>query len=158
MEKGTITLRLNPYLRGVPGYKRTSKAIKKVRSILQRHTKSKDVRIGPYLNDKIWSQGRKSPPNKIQIEIIKKDDHFFAELPNAPKEKVEELKKKKKEVKEEKKEEKKEVKEEKKEEKKVEDKTQTEVKTEEPVKEEKAEVKKKEDKTQQVTKEASSPK
>lgn len=155
MEKGTITLRLNPYLRGVPGYKKTSKAIKKVRSILERHTKSKDVRIGPYLNNKIWSQGRKSPPNKIQIEIIKKDDHFFAELPDAPKEKVEDPKKKKKFLKEKVEEKKTEDKKE----KKTEDKTITEVKTEEPVKEEKVDGKSKtEDKTQQVTKESSSPK
>ena len=99
MEKGTITLRLNPHLRGVPNYKKTSKAVKKVRSLLQRHTKSEDVRIGPYLNNKLWSQGRKNPPNKIQIEIIKKDDYFLAELPDAPKPK-EETKEKKKGVKE----------------------------------------------------------
>ena len=100
MEKGTITLRLNPYLRGVPCYKRTSKAVKKVRSLLQRYTKSEDVRIGPYLNDKLWSQGRKNPPNKIQIEIMKKEDYFLAELPDAPKPKEEETKEKKKGVKE----------------------------------------------------------
>ena len=145
MEKGTITIRINPLLRGVPNYKRTSKAVKKVRSLLERHTKSKNIKIGPYLNDKIWSQGRKSPPNKIQIEIIKKEDHFYAELPDAPKEKIEDPKKKKKE--------------EKKEEKKVDDKTQTEVKTEEPAKEVKVDDKpKKEDKSKQETKGSSSPK
>tara|TARA_Y100000310_G_C20547404_1_gene746271 strand:+ start:79 stop:498 length:420 start_codon:yes stop_codon:yes gene_type:complete len=139
MEKGTITLRLNPLVRGVPNYKKTSKAVKKVKSLLQRHTKSEDVRIGPYLNNKLWSQGRKNPPNKIQVEITKKEDYFLAELPDAPKPKEEEPKKgKKKEKKEEKKEVKKAP--------EKEDKKPVEVKKE------------KEDKSKQETKGKSSPK
>ena len=45
MEKGIITLRLNPYLRGVPNYRRSSKAVRKVKSLLERQ-KSKAMKNG----------------------------------------------------------------------------------------------------------------
>ena len=94
MEKGILILRLNPYLRGVPDYKKTAKAVRKVKSLLQRHVKSEHVKIGPYLNQKLWGQGRKHPPNKVKIEITKKEDYFLAEIPDAPKPKEDQKAKK----------------------------------------------------------------
>src|SRR3989338_90817 len=68
--------------------------IRLAKKLLQRHTRSENVKIGPYLNQTIWSRGRKNPPNKIQIEITKKEDYFLAEIVGAPK--TEEIKKKEK--------------------------------------------------------------
>lgn len=99
MEKGVLTFRLKHYLRGVPNYRKTAKAVRLVRRLVEKHVRSDQIKIGPYLNDKLWSQGRKNPPNRIQIEITKSDDYFLAELPNAPKPKVEDEKKKKEEKK-----------------------------------------------------------
>ncbi|MAF36145.1 hypothetical protein CL622_03450 [archaeon] len=95
MDKGILTFRLRHYLRGVPDYRRTAKAVRLVKRLVEKHVRSDNIKLGSYLNEKLWSQGRKNPPNRIQIEITKTDDYFMAELPDAPKPKVEEDSKKK---------------------------------------------------------------
>lgn len=101
-----------------PKYKRTARAIKAIKSFIQKHMKNQNVKIGKYLNLEMWKHGRKNPPSKIQIkaytEKIKKKDieieYIKVELPNAPVEKPKEekliKKEKKEEIPEEKKEEK----------------------------------------------------
>lgn len=96
----------------VPKYRRTKKAIKAVKEFISKNTKVKDVKVGKYLNLRLWEHGRKNPPHKITVKVTKEKDFVKVELPDAPEEKVEEPKKKrrlfgkKKEVKEETKEEK----------------------------------------------------
>ena len=93
-----------------PKYKRTARAIKAIKSFIQKHMKNQNVKIGKYLNLEMWKHGRKNPPSKIQIkaytEKIKKKDieieYIKVELPNAPVEKPKEEKLIKKEKKEEK--------------------------------------------------------
>lgn len=123
----------------VPRYKKTSKAVKAVRNFIKKHMKNEDVRLGNYLNAKIWSQGNKHPPVKYHIKATEKEDeknnkHVFVELVDAPVEVKKETKKKKslkerllakKETKEEKAEE------------KTEEKKEKPTKEEKPVKEEK---------------------
>jgi len=96
----------------VPRYRRTKKAVRALRGFISKHTKVEDVRIGKYLNLRLWEHGRKNPPHKITVKVTKEKDFVRVELPDAPEEKVEEPKKKKglfgkkEEVKEETKEEK----------------------------------------------------
>ena len=64
-----------------PRYMRASKAVRVLREFLQKHMKSKDVRIGPYLNSKILEHGRKNIPHHVEVKVIKdKDGIVKAEL------------------------------------------------------------------------------
>ncbi|MEA3378825.1 MAG: 50S ribosomal protein L31e [Nanoarchaeota archaeon] len=75
----------------VPKYLRSRKAIKAIRKFLQKHMKVENVKIGKYLNLKIWERGNRNPPHKIEVLAEKKDDkekgsYVFVELPGAPRE------------------------------------------------------------------------
>ncbi len=131
-----------------PKYKRAKKTIKALKEFLAKHMKSDNIKIGKYLNLKVWEHGIKNPPHKLKVKTEKYDDGLVkAELFGAPVEKPKEEKKKpiKKEGKKEvtpKKEEKKQTE---KTEEKTEEKKQPENKPEEN-KEEKSEEKKEESK------------
>ena len=79
----------------VPRYRRTKKAVRALREFISKHTKVEDVRIGKYLNLRLWEHGRKNPPHKITVKVTKEKDFVRVELPDAPEEKVEEPRKKK---------------------------------------------------------------
>ena len=83
----TLTINLRKEIMKVPDYKRAKKAVTAIREYLQRHMKAeaKDIKIGKYLNLKIWEHGIKKPAHKITV-IAKKDDKGIvtAELPNIP--------------------------------------------------------------------------
>ena len=82
-----LTINLRKEIMKVPDYKRAKKAVTAIREFLQRHMKAeaKDIKIGKYLNLKIWEHGIKKPAHKITV-IAKKDDKGIvtAELPNIP--------------------------------------------------------------------------
>ncbi len=66
-----------PLRKGVmkaPKYMRAHKAIIVLRQFLQRHMKSKEVKIGPYLNSKILEHGRKNVPHHVEVKVIKNKD------------------------------------------------------------------------------------
>ena len=74
------------FMRAKP-YKKTKRAVSEVRKFLQRHMKSDDVRLGKYLNLKLWEHGAKNPPAKIEVAVKKEDDNIVhAELVGAPEE------------------------------------------------------------------------
>ena len=83
----TFTINLRKEILKVPRYKRAKKAVTAVREYLQRHMKAEEenVRIGTYLNLKLWEHGIKNPAHKITV-LAKKDDKGIvtAELPNIP--------------------------------------------------------------------------
>ncbi|QQG38420.1 MAG: 50S ribosomal protein L31e [Candidatus Woesearchaeota archaeon] len=84
----------------VPRWRRSKKAVKALREFISKHTKSDNVKIGKYLNLRMWEHGAKNPPGKITVKVIKDKDKVIVELPGIeiPKEEP------KKEVKEDKKE------------------------------------------------------
>ncbi|MDI6737999.1 MAG: 50S ribosomal protein L31e [Nanoarchaeota archaeon] len=98
----TYTIPLRSECLKVPIFLRARKCIKAIRNFTIRHMKVEDVKIGKYLNLKIWERGSRHPPSKVQvvIEIISEKkgakELKFArvELVGAPKEvkKVEEKK------------------------------------------------------------------
>ena len=101
------TIPLRKEFQKVPNYKRTSKAIKAIRNFAQKHMKCDNVKIGKHLNLEIWKHGRKNPPPRIKVKMIKekkkeKDkeiEYVIIELPHIKIEKpVVEKKKRKKEV------------------------------------------------------------
>jgi len=78
----------------VPRYKRAQKAVIAMREFVAKHSKTDKVKIGKYLNLKLWEHGRQNPPSKITVKIIKDKDFVTVELPNAPIEEKPEEKKK----------------------------------------------------------------
>ncbi len=134
-----------------PKYKRAKKTIKALKEFLAKHMKSDNIKIGKYLNLKVWEHGIKNPPHKLKVKVEKYDDNLVkAELVGAPVEKPKEEKKKitpKKQEKPEKKEEKAEEKKEKEErikpkkekpEEKKEESRETKVKEKKPAEDKKA--------------------
>ncbi len=87
----------------VPIYHRSRKAVKAVSNFISKHMKNDDVRIGKYLNLKLWSRGNRNPPHKVEViaeqHSDKKDNQEFkfvrVELVGAPKEEKKAPKKKK---------------------------------------------------------------
>lgn len=79
-----------------PKYRRAKKAGTALREFVEKHMKSKDVKIGKYINEFIWQNGIKSPPHHVRVECKKDSDGIvFVEMVGAPKEKPVEKKEKK---------------------------------------------------------------
>src|SRR3989344_306800 len=96
-----------------PMYKRTKKATAATKAFLVKHMKIANVKLGRHLNMKLWSQGYRHPPHKVEVsvELIKdkEGDYVYAELVGVKKEtlkrekteqKVEEVKAEEKAIKE----------------------------------------------------------
>lgn len=70
-------------------YRTTKRAVTGLYEFLQQHMKQEDrknIKIGKYLNEKIWQHGIRNPPPRVEI-IVKKDDKgiVYAELAVLPK-------------------------------------------------------------------------
>ncbi len=65
----------------VAEHKRTPKAAKALIQFLQKHMKTKQVKIGQHLNEELWKHGIKNPPHHVKVTVIKEDDGVaYAEL------------------------------------------------------------------------------
>ena len=90
----TLTINVRNQVIKVPAYRRAKKAVTAVREFLQQHMKSDNVKLGKYLNLKLWEHGIKNPAYRITV-VAKKDDKgvVTAELPNIPVKKQKPVKK-----------------------------------------------------------------
>ena len=91
----TLTINVRKQVMMVPAYRRAKKAVTAIRQHLQKHMKSDNVKLGKYLNLKLWEHGIKNPALRITV-VAKKDDKGIvtAELPSIPVKKHDLLKKK----------------------------------------------------------------
>ena len=79
-----------------PKYRRAKKALNALREFLAKHMKSDNVKIGLYLNKKIWERGFRHPPHHVKLTAVKDEKGVVtAELFGAPKPKPKEDKSKK---------------------------------------------------------------
>jgi len=96
----TYIIPLRKEFQKAPIYKRTKKAVAATKAFLQKHMKVANVKLGRHLNMKIWSQGYRNPPHKVEVsaELIKdKDgDYVYAELVGVQKEVLKKAKTEKK--------------------------------------------------------------
>ncbi len=69
----------------VPKYKRTNKAVKTLREFLAKHMKSDNIKLGKYINLRLWKHGARVPPHHLSV-VAKKDEEgtVFAEMKDAP--------------------------------------------------------------------------
>jgi len=92
------TIPLRKEFQKAPKYKRTKRAINAIKTFSLKHMKADVVKIGKYLNLEMWKHGKKNPPPRIQVKMIKDKEKDLevvkVELINAPVEKKVEVKKK----------------------------------------------------------------
>ncbi len=58
----------------MPRTKRAQKAVRYIRSFLEKHMKSDDIIIDKELNEKIWERGIEHIPSKIRVKAEKEED------------------------------------------------------------------------------------
>jgi large subunit ribosomal protein L31e len=54
--------------------RKANKAIRAVKTFLEKHMKSSDVRLGPEINKYVWSRGIRRPPHHIKVFAFKDSD------------------------------------------------------------------------------------
>lgn len=73
-----------------PMYKRTKKAVKATKEFLQKHMKVENVKLGRHLNMRLWAEGYRHPPHKVEVSVElvkdKEGDYAYAELVGVQKE------------------------------------------------------------------------
>ena len=57
-----------------PKYRRTDRVINIIKEFTQRHMQTDKVKIDQDLNRHIWSRGKKNPPRRIRLRMVKEDD------------------------------------------------------------------------------------
>jgi large subunit ribosomal protein L31e len=57
-----------------PKYRRTDRVINVIKEFTERHMQTDKVKIDQDLNRHIWSRGKKNPPRKIRLRMVKEDD------------------------------------------------------------------------------------
>ena len=58
----------------VPCYKSANAAIKDIRSYLEHHMKSDDVKLDKSINETVWARGSQKPPRRIRVRAMKFED------------------------------------------------------------------------------------
>ncbi|MBI4258065.1 MAG: 50S ribosomal protein L31e [Thaumarchaeota archaeon] len=58
----------------LPPYKRAPKAIRTIREFVQKHLKTKEVKISPEVSEHVWSRGIKKPPRSVKVSVEKDED------------------------------------------------------------------------------------
>jgi large subunit ribosomal protein L31e len=76
----TYTIPLRKGILNVPKYKRAKRAVSEVKTFLEKHMKSEDIRIGPSLNEELWKNGIRNPPVRVTVTAVKEDNVVKAEL------------------------------------------------------------------------------
>jgi len=78
-----------------PKNAKTKKAVSAVRKFVLKHMKTKNVKLGKYLNLELWKHGIRNPPHHIKVNCVKDETGLVkAEIVGAPKEEKKEPKKK----------------------------------------------------------------
>ncbi|MEM0379264.1 MAG: hypothetical protein QW038_00880 [Nanopusillaceae archaeon] len=80
VEEKEITLNMRKWILKAPLQKRAKKLAYALREVIKRITKVNEVKISGRLNKYIWSRGIKSPPKKLNLRIIKKEEKVFVDI------------------------------------------------------------------------------
>ncbi len=62
------------YGRKIPRQKRTPRAMRHLKSFIQRHLRSENIIITPEVNELMWTRGIQHPPRRIRIRVVKTED------------------------------------------------------------------------------------
>ena len=83
-EEKQFTIPLRREFIKAPSYKKSERAIKAIRNFIEKHMKSDNVKIGKYLNLKIFERGRKNPPPRVKVKVLKEEKLVRVELVEYP--------------------------------------------------------------------------
>ena len=84
-DERTYVIPLRKAILRVPLYTRTKRAMSEIRIFLKRHLKTENVKIGRYLNERMWEHSIKHPPTKITVNAAVDEDGIgWAELVGKP--------------------------------------------------------------------------
>jgi len=65
--------------------RRAKKAVRVLRDFVGRHAKSNNIVIGEALNEYIWENGMRNPPDFVNVTVLKeKDGKVFVNLVGSP--------------------------------------------------------------------------
>ncbi len=67
----TIPLRK---VKKVPRGKRASKAVAYIRSFVEKHMKTGEVKIENSLNEMLWEKGIENIPTRIKVKVVSQED------------------------------------------------------------------------------------
>tara|TARA_Y100000310_G_C20412457_1_gene682693 strand:+ start:277 stop:726 length:450 start_codon:yes stop_codon:yes gene_type:complete len=76
----TYNIPLRKHFRRTSKWKKTKKAVSGLQQFLKRHMKVEKVKLGPKLNEELWSKGGKNPPHHVKVDVISDDGVAKAEL------------------------------------------------------------------------------
>ncbi len=80
----TYTIPLKKEYSKVPIWRRSKRAMDEVKAFLAKHTKAKKIILSKWINEEIWKDGAKRPPQKIRVKIEREGEVIRAELPELP--------------------------------------------------------------------------
>ena len=85
----TYNVPLRKEYRKVPRWRKTKKAVDALRLFLEKHMKTKDVKISKQLNEHVWKHGIRNPPHHVKVNVTKDEKGVVnAELFGAKEKKV----------------------------------------------------------------------
>jgi large subunit ribosomal protein L31e len=74
-----------------PRHRRTDRVVNMIKEFAIRHMKSESIKIDQDLNRHLWEKGKRNPPRKIRVKLIKDDDEVVvsyyedkSKTPNMP--------------------------------------------------------------------------
>ena len=76
----TYNIPLTKRVHAGPKYVRAKKAISAIKAFAVRHAKTPDVKLGVELNEFVWKDGIRNPPNFVKVNIEKTDKGATVEL------------------------------------------------------------------------------
>jgi large subunit ribosomal protein L31e len=74
VEEKIVTINLRKKIIEKARWKRSKTALRILREILKKQTKSEKIKIDKKLNEKIWSRSSERPLAKLRIKVTKLDD------------------------------------------------------------------------------------
>lgn len=80
MEKRIHVIPLRRETVKVGAWRRSPKAIRALRDYVLKHYRTGNVKVGKYLNERIWERSGRYPPAKVKVVAVKGDDKVFLEL------------------------------------------------------------------------------
>lgn len=74
MEERAYTINIRRGTLTSPKWEKSNDSVVFVKKFLERHMKTKDVKIDNSISEKIWEHGSKYPAGKIKVKVRKDDD------------------------------------------------------------------------------------
>ena len=83
-ETRTYTVPLRREYLKTPKWRRAEKAVSTLRSFVERHSKTEEIKIGRWVNESIWKRGAKNPPSRVRVDVKRVADSVTVELSELP--------------------------------------------------------------------------